>query len=201
MVSHRNSPFHVIQIWTGSHLERRHLVDTGLVVHFGHGGDACPKAAVEPTSITVVHTTGIQQCRISFCECRNPESRERVSNAIQLWSNGLYPATFKRTRTVFSRQLLRQYRHLNLQSKITAHDFFSALRRLTNNAFPMEVKNRYREFMAAYRQYLYLCTLRWSNCRADRIHEPHSLVVRCPACPQPNINMDPEWKNCSKDMQ
>ena len=195
--THQQNPFHRLQMWTGNSLERKMLFDLGFVLHLGHYGKPCSKGSIT-SQLVVVHTNGIQQATVSYCECKGTANvKERP---LQLCYHGLYPATFKRTQTVFSMTLLKQYHHLTLQSKITAHDFIISLRRLSSNGFASDSKDRYREFMTAHRQYSFLCTLRWNHQPVNDQNSPGSLAVRCPACLQPEINMDPLWMKSCKEL-
>ncbi|KAL6310200.1 hypothetical protein BKA93DRAFT_821259 [Sparassis latifolia] len=66
---------------------------------------------------------------------------------------------------------------------------------MTNNAFFYEVKDRYREFMTAHRQFAYLQALKRFGLQVTKKLKAGCLAVLCPACPQPDINMDPEWQD------
>ena len=175
---HKWNPFHRLQMWTGKCLERKTLFDLGFVLHLGHYGKPCKNGLIK-SQLVVVHTNGIQQATVSYCECKRTATvKERP---LQLCFHGLYPASFKRTQTVFSTTLLKQYHHMTLQSKITTHDYVIALWRLSSNGFASDSKDRYREFMTAHRQYSYLCTLQWNNQPVNQQKLPGSLAVRCPA--------------------
>ena len=196
MVScHACNPFHRIEKWTGSHLEKLFLKDLGLVVYLGHSGKRC-SGATSTVTTTVVHTNGIQDCLISYCECETLDVHTKAK-PLQLLNYGLYPGTFKRTKTAFSVVVLKQFHHLAMQGKLTAHDFCTSLRRLTNYAFKDDSSDRYREFLMAHRQFSFLRQLKWAHRRADEELKEGSLAIECPACPQPLMNMDPNWRECS----
>ena len=57
--------------------------------------------------------------------------------------------------------------------------------------------DRYREFLMAHRQFSFLRQLRWAHQRADEDLKEGSLAIECPACPQPLMNMDPNWREGS----
>ena len=40
--SHALNPFHRVQRWAGEYFEDSWLINTGLIIHFGHGGKPCP---------------------------------------------------------------------------------------------------------------------------------------------------------------
>ncbi|KAK7677491.1 hypothetical protein QCA50_019497 [Cerrena zonata] len=95
---------------------------------------------------------------------------------------------------VFQQHALRFFEALTLQAKTSAYDFTGTIQRLTNNAFFGDVKDRYREFMVAHRQWSHLRSLkRFAQSVREKL-QPRCLAVLCPACPQPDINMDPDWQ-------
>lgn len=61
------------------------------------------------------------------------------------------------------------------------------------------MQDRYKHLLDVYRQWLNLTMLK----RGGRGHDPAgvnattegSLVVECPACPQPGRNLPPDWEN------
>ena len=83
-----------------------------------------------------------------------------------------------------------------MQYKISPHDFFWALHCSTMYGFSEDSKDRYREFMLVERQFNFLQDLRWNHMGADEVLPVGSLVLNCPACLQPNVNMDPLWMLC-----
>lgn len=198
--SHKWNPYHRIEMWSKTHFVKRSLYDLGFVHYLGHFGDKC-KFARAPVKTTVVHVNGVQNCLVSYCGCSatTTDDDECSYRPVQLLKSGLYPASFKRTQTAFTIQVLKTFHHLTLQAKLTAFDYYKVIRRLTNNAFFQDCQDRYREFMAAHRQYAFLRALRWNNQRADQPLSSGSLAVLCPACPQLGINMDPNWRNCKEE--
>ncbi|EEB93980.1 hypothetical protein MPER_07292, partial [Moniliophthora perniciosa FA553] len=86
----------------------------------------------------------------------------------------------------------------NLQAKISDYDFYTTLRRLTDNVFTSEVDDQYQAFMIVTRIWRYIVTriqLGQEN-NIDK-HFPHrpagTLMLYCPACPDPGINMKGKW--------
>ena len=84
--------------------------------------------------ITVVDRSGIHKISISWCCCR-----EAPECDMQLMMAGLFPATFRNPKTVFTFQVLEDFHLDNLECKTTPSQFFSRLRRLTNDEFPNTV--------------------------------------------------------------
>lgn len=81
--------------------------------------------------LTVVHTTGIHYLRAKFCRCPNSPIRR-----FQLLDAGLYPATQRRRKIVFTFQVLDDFYIENLECKTPALNYYSKLRRLTSTLFP-----------------------------------------------------------------
>ena len=58
---------------------------------------------------------------------------------MQLMMAGLFPATFHNPKTAFTFRVLEDFHLDNLECKTTPSQFFSRLRRLTNDEFPNTV--------------------------------------------------------------
>jgi len=133
------------------------------VLHLGHGGDPCPsgghaeldfsddleegaqdheksvdsgslphlKVPNSRTFLTVVHTLGIQFCDVMYCNCQGS-----LDSHLQLMMAGLFPATTKEPRTVFTFQVLDDFIQDNVECGTSAMNYYSKLRRITSNAFP-----------------------------------------------------------------
>ena len=90
--------------------------------------------------LTVVDITGIHQLRTRFCQClplkQNPLHQ-------QLLNMGLYHSTTAHTRTAFTFRVLEDFDLSNLEGKVTALKYYDKLKRLTFNAFPHIVPDRY----------------------------------------------------------
>ena len=143
--------------------------------------------------LTVVDTTGIHEMRVRFCQCQSLKTNPLQK---QLMNIGLYASSSKRTRTVFTFRVLHHFDITNLESKTTAWQYYSTLKRLTSNVFADTVSDRYRELMRALRQWRDLSTRR----RAGQPLDPSvplksgDLALFCPACPQPGINLPDNWQ-------
>jgi hypothetical protein len=88
--------------------------------------------------VTMIDTSGIHRLVVRPCGC--------FSNAdaddIQLLKMGFFPSSFTRIRTVFTFQVLDDYRRDNLVCNTTAYQYFKKLRRVTSSAFPHTVPVR-----------------------------------------------------------
>lgn len=130
---HQLQPFHRIEKWTGTYFDTHTLHELGLVIYVGHKGEPC-KASFKPKELVVVHTNGIHHSLVQFCNCS--EFRETFQQLLLL---RLFPATLKSPATIFTFQLLENFHQLARSSKITTYDYFDALQKLTNAAFPQDV--------------------------------------------------------------
>jgi CxC2 like cysteine cluster associated with KDZ transposases len=84
--------------------------------------------------MTVVDRSGVHEIGVSWCCCRGAPERD-----MQLMMAGLYPATFHNPKTAFTFRVLEDFHLDNLECKTTPSQFFSRLRRLTNDEFPNTV--------------------------------------------------------------
>ncbi|KIM70529.1 hypothetical protein SCLCIDRAFT_18643 [Scleroderma citrinum Foug A] len=69
-------------------------------------------------------------------------------------------------------------------------NYYSKLPRLTSNAFPLAVPDRYKELLRVSRSWRLLKLLKWQGFHGRSV-EPGAgeLVLFCPACPQPGVNV------------
>jgi len=81
--------------------------------------------------LTVVHTSGVHFCDVRYCNC--PDAG---ASHLQLVKAGLFPATTKEPRTVFTFQVLDDFIMDNVECSTSAMNYYSKLRRVTSNAFP-----------------------------------------------------------------
>lgn len=200
---HKRHVFHRIERWQGDFFQAAALLDVGVHVHLGHGGDPCPQlqkfelgvndykppdeaddAEEEPEQIptvfdrfafwddetaersdipiddadlpqnasippiadplpfyspsrrlTIVHTNGIHDLHVTFCQCENAASED-----LQLLDGGFYPGSFKRPVTAFTFQVLDDYLLTNRECKTSPLRYFYKLRKLTNSALPHTVQ-------------------------------------------------------------
>ena len=84
--------------------------------------------------MTIVDRSGVHEIGISWCCCS-----EAPDHHMQLMMERLFPATFHNPKTAFTFRVLEDYHLDNLECKTTPSQFFSRLRRLTNDEFPNTV--------------------------------------------------------------
>ncbi|KAI9435991.1 hypothetical protein H4582DRAFT_1817148, partial [Lactarius indigo] len=145
--------------------------------------------------ITVIDRSGIHEIGVSWCFC--PEAPK---HDMQLMMAGLFPATFRNPKTAFTFRVLEDFHLDNLECKTTPSQFFSRLRRLTNDEFPNSVPDRYRELLRVSRQWRgHLSTL-ISRKRfgfgygENEEQKPGSTAIFCALCAQPGINLPEDWR-------
>ena len=84
--------------------------------------------------MTVVDRSGIHEIGVSWCCCSGAPEHD-----MQLMMAGLFPATFHNPKTAFTFRVLEDFHLDNLECKTTPSQFFSRLRRLTNDELPNTV--------------------------------------------------------------
>ena len=62
------------------------------------------------------------------------------------------------------------------------------------------VQDRYREFLSSYRTYSHITSIKRHG-KEIRDLAYASLAVLCPACPQPDENMDPGWRSRAEELR
>ncbi|KAG2111109.1 hypothetical protein DEU56DRAFT_762242 [Suillus clintonianus] len=218
--AHKSLPFHKMQEWNGKCFGDTSLMQMGYIWHLGHGGRPCPSSqgswewedldvhidnqvegtgshiasetSPPTTSLTIVHSTGVFTHNILWCHC--PGS---LQQSLQLLKAGLFPASISRPRTAFTFDALDNFLIDALECKTSASSFFQKLRRLTNNAFPDTVPDRYRELMRVSRQWRDLMNRKRFGFGHSSLIKPGpgNLALFCAACPQPGINMPLHWRH------
>ncbi|KAL4070351.1 hypothetical protein J3A83DRAFT_4054794, partial [Scleroderma citrinum] len=137
--------------------------------------------------LTVVHTNGIHYCDIQYCSCDGSEGSQ-----MQLLRTGLFPATTRDCRTAFTFYVLNDFLLDNVDCSTTAMNYYSKLCRVTSNAFLHLVPDRYRELLRLSQAWRHLKLLKWKGfCAGACDPGLGDLVLFCPACLQPGINIPP----------
>ena len=96
---------------------------------------------------SLIHSLPVVRCR---CGGPNADDGGSDSSFVKL---GLIPSSFTDVRTVFTEDVLFDFRITNLECKVSAYQYYQKLRRITNPAFPDSVLNRYQELRRASRMY------------------------------------------------
>jgi hypothetical protein len=171
--------------------------------------------------VAIVDVSGVHHLPVVRCACITTEVRDDIA----FLDMGLFPTSFERIQTVFTMDVLKDYRLSNLECKTTAYQYYQKLRRLTCPAFPKVVLNRYRELRRLSREYRNLKLWKMHGRAHDEPEGPvcavpaapatpdgagvdiehpvteamdnvprGKLASFCPACPQPGINLPPDWE-------
>jgi hypothetical protein len=141
--------------------------------------------------ITIVDKSGIHYLPVVKCSCTGTE----VETDLQYLEQRLFPASFKNVKTVFSFNVLEDFRMSNLECKTSAYQYYQKLRRLTAPAFPKLVANRYRELRRVSRQFRNLKTYEAHGfAHENRTPGRGDLAMFCSSCPQPGINLPDNWE-------
>ncbi|KAI6034671.1 hypothetical protein BKA83DRAFT_4461027 [Pisolithus microcarpus] len=206
--AHRNLPFHKVQRWNGTHYQATSLMELGFLWHVGHGGVPCPQAQENPNPeesgyvsgegppnyrSVALHTEGIFTHEISWCSCPGSDP---IDSHLSLLRERLFPASISKPKTAFTFDVLNHFLIDALECKTSAMSFYQKLKRFTNNTFPDRVPDRYRELMRVSRLWRDLKHRKWFGFGHDTELDPGEggLALFCPACPQPGINLPPDWK-------
>jgi hypothetical protein len=157
--------------------------------------------------LTVVDWNCIFDLEVVFCICSNQNNKEK-----QLLHSGLFPSTFKITKSAFTFSVLDDFLKDNLECKTTAQQYYSKLQSMTSRMFPHLVlvgyicfhlrmgtyeglQNLYRQLLRASRQWRDLKNRMQQGLGLELEHSAAdgALAIFCPACPQPGINLPDDW--------
>ncbi|KAJ7936005.1 hypothetical protein B0H13DRAFT_2304071 [Mycena leptocephala] len=194
---HLENPLHRIERWNTTFFEPATLKDLGLRVQLGHPPrERCPEPKQLHQSFVVLHTNGIHGVAVDVCDC--PHRLDAGNDEEQLLRAGWFPATDDRPRTCATLAVLDLFLLSTHQAKTTMYDFYAMLEKLTHNA-GVKPPNRYRVWLRMCREYRHLLMLK----RAGRGHavtgvggtQKGELAVLCPCCPDPAVNLPPDWKD------
>ncbi|TFK59371.1 hypothetical protein BDN72DRAFT_945939, partial [Pluteus cervinus] len=195
---HAGNPFHWIQKWNGSFFVCINLHSLHLKVQLGHPiGEKCGNPSdPSKTDFIILDVNGIQPVSIAFCECGKGPGRH-----IQLLHAQLFPATSKSPQTAATFRLLHTFQLQSFLSKVSPYEYYSTLRRLTDNTgetVPV-LNDRYKQFLHMVREWRHLKLMK----RAGRGYLANGIAtatqgqcaVLCPACPHPGINLPPNYQD------
>ena len=118
------------QHWQGGYFDQTSLYLLGLVCNLGHDGEMCPREP-SPCNLTIIDINGCHKVRVAFCTCDTGTPLEE--RYWQLLRMRWYPASFTRTRTAFSFDLLETYHKITLQGKLNLYDFYLAIMQKSDN--------------------------------------------------------------------
>jgi len=144
-----------------------------------------------------VHINGVHHIALVTCHCQGAD----------LMYTQLLPTTFTLYKTLFIIAVLDDYRLSNLECKTSAFHYFQKLHRMTCPTAPATMPHLYQELMRLSCIWRWMKKLKWagygqhtgksinSTPASQPAPAPGHLANFCPTCPQPGINLSPEWKN------
>ncbi|KAI5998314.1 hypothetical protein EDC04DRAFT_2584947 [Pisolithus marmoratus] len=211
---HQLNPFHKIERWAGTFFEDYSLRLAGFIMHLGHGGKACPCSGypgciISPSMedewedmdtaghpphlarpeghscLTILNVNRVHYCNVQYCNCNGAEGSQ-----LQLLRAGLFPVTMRGCRTSFTFHVLDDFLQDNVECGTSTMNYYSKIWRMTSSTFPHLVLDRYRELLRVSRAWRNLKLLKWKGFYLGSCNPDCSgLVLFCPACPQPGINI------------
>ncbi|KAF8056174.1 hypothetical protein FPV67DRAFT_1432087 [Lyophyllum atratum] len=197
---HACNPLHDIERWNGLFFERTTLKQLGLRIQLNHPpNQPCvnPKAATADDFI-IIDSHGVHEVALDFCKCERG-----IDDPLQLLRARLYPATGTIPKTAATFNCLKHFQLLSFESKCSAYEFFNSVSRETDNTGLLKHRDRYDEFLRVVRQWRHTKMLkragRGHDCQGIMATKPGQCAVLCPACPQPGINLPPNWEMAPED--
>ncbi|KAF8998463.1 hypothetical protein BDZ89DRAFT_1051589 [Hymenopellis radicata] len=177
---HARLPLHIIRHWDGERFNKTTLRSMGLRLYLGHeDGSRCIMPRMDPHPIVVMHTTGLHEVSVRYCNCLESTPRRQ-----QLLRFGWYPATVQRPATCATLDVLELFHGLTLNGKLSAYNFYKTMIYLTDALGIQVPKKRYQPFLRMIRS---------QKNGASRFRRGE-LTIQCPACPIPSVNLPPDWK-------
>ncbi|KIO19113.1 hypothetical protein M407DRAFT_47710, partial [Tulasnella calospora MUT 4182] len=171
------------------YFKRLSLQEAGLQVGLGHDGDFCPKSSPSDSfKMTIVHINGQQPVTFRECCC---EIKERWQLLLEY---NIFPATDQQPQTGFTIEMLEHQRTFSLRGKTSLYEYYQALLDLTNAA-EGPTQYVYDQLRGGSRQFRGLdMRMRAGIPDATAPLADGVLCIRCPACPQPGVNLPPNWE-------
>ncbi|KAL0571405.1 hypothetical protein V5O48_010556 [Marasmius crinis-equi] len=197
---HRLNPLHRIECWELGTFKPASLKEEGLVIRLNHISSPCPSPRKLHKDLEILHTNGIHQVTVEFCECNR-----RVEPYIQLLRRNIYLSTQGVIQTCASFELLQQLHLLSLVGQVRMYNFYKFLEKTTDNSCLSTHSSRYRALQRMLIQWRRLKMLK----RGGRAHvedgvkntSEGELAILCPSCPRPGINLLKGWKEAPPEQQ
>ncbi|KAF7969800.1 hypothetical protein HWV62_25981 [Athelia sp. TMB] len=144
-------------------------------------------------SFTVLHTNGIHQLAVDFCNCS-----PAVELRIQCMRHSWWPASMEKPRSAATFTLLKQFQRLSLQGKLAVYNYYKSQELMTDGSGLEHILMHLSQLSLMVREYRHVKML----ARAGRGHDPAGIAatkpgeiaVHCRACPQPGINLPEGWE-------
>ncbi|KAJ6509612.1 hypothetical protein DFH09DRAFT_942560, partial [Mycena vulgaris] len=191
------NPLYKIMRWNSVFFVKTSVKDIGLRIQFGHPPrEPCLTPHPGYSEFVILHENGIHNVTVDFCGC---EDRLKAGAPyIQLLRAGWYPATEARPQTAATFLALDKFVVHMVQAKTAAYDFYAVLERLTDNT-GVKPPDRYQVFLRMARKYRHLLMLEHAG-RGHNVSDVFGtgageLVIECPVCPNPRVNLQERWEN------
>ncbi|KAL0576155.1 hypothetical protein V5O48_005823 [Marasmius crinis-equi] len=193
---HTLLPFHRVEKWTGSYFLKTDLRSMGLVIQLNHFSLNCMNPVKGHIKLRILHVNGIHHVEVRFCGCE-----KKVDHYIQLLRRKIYPASTMdgRIKTCATFEFLDNLQVHSFTSKCSTYDYYRSAELQTDGTGLRLPSSRYRQLMRMIRQWRYLHML----IRSGAGHQLESvtgdaavegrLILRCPSCPHPGINLPRGW--------
>ncbi|THU92548.1 hypothetical protein K435DRAFT_800385 [Dendrothele bispora CBS 962.96] len=154
----------------------------------GHTSGTC-RNPQKPVKFIITHSNGVHGTRVSFCECFGCGNRVH-----QLMRAKLFPGSAAEPISAFSFAVLKE-------PKLVDTIMFSHSAGSPDNVFTHLINDPYQTFLRIARLWRYLeSRLRFGQVHGiDRLfphRPPGSLMVYCPACMDPGVNIFGKWWTC-----
>jgi len=95
--------------------------------------------------LVIIHTNGVHHLPVQWCRCPG-----HVPDDVQALDLHLFPASFKKVRTMFTFQGLDSFLAENQECKSSAWHYYQKLRRFTSSCFPNNVPVSRKEHIRNY---------------------------------------------------
>ncbi|KAL0059360.1 hypothetical protein AAF712_013871 [Marasmius tenuissimus] len=194
--AHKHDSLHWAHVWVpGGFFVKHDISALGHSIPLGHEGGQCPKPKPD-RSLIIAHMNGVHSTKVSFCGCEKAALRDKWT---QLFDHGFLPSTVLDPHSCFTFSLMRQYTMLHWQCHVTPFNYIKAIRRLTNNVGTADVPDLFKQFTLAERIWDFVQVEGRAGVHhklSQFLPEPpaNDLIVECPSCPHPGVNMEPGWE-------
>jgi hypothetical protein len=106
------------------------LRSLGLCIQLGHptNSDCILPQPAKGEQFVIIDSDGVHEVALDFCGCGTGKT-----HAIQLLRFGLFPATVQFPATAATFRSLDNFQMLSFEAKISIHDYYDTLVRLSDN--------------------------------------------------------------------
>ncbi|KAL0574400.1 hypothetical protein V5O48_007558 [Marasmius crinis-equi] len=183
---HQDRPYDRIEEWNGFCFQKVTLRDLGMSIQLCHpAGHKCKFPRAAKTGFVVVDIDYIQTVDVFYCGCQDPAVVGRPWQ--QLFRSQLFPATVITPHTAFTFRSIKLLHSLTLHGKLTTYDFYRSIETATDTAGINGAPTR-----GGVGSLL--------DPDLENV-SPGSLVVKCPVCPRPEVNLPEDWLDRVQEKQ